>query len=172
VPFSEQLNPFALLLSILLIINNRSLERGGWLELREIHYFPQSEDGPFDSTAQPLVDYFSKITEGYQALGVNIHSITSFPEKLREAGFVNVKTNTASIPISLDNQSKTENGTACLMREIIYRGLQGTALRPLTQGLGWRREEVEVYLAGVRNCLRKGLQDTKLPTYVIYAQRP
>ncbi|KFX88700.1 hypothetical protein V490_07464 [Pseudogymnoascus sp. VKM F-3557] len=151
----------------------QSLEPGGFIELQEIHYSPQSEDGSVHSTAQPLADFFSKIAEGLKALGVDLHAITLLAERMRAAGFINVTTNMSYIPISRnDTQSKTENDAATWMRTAISCGLQGTALGPLTRGLGWQREEVEVYLVDVRKCLRVGLQDTKLPMYIIHAQRP
>lgn len=156
----------------MLINYNRSLEPGGSIELQEIHYSPQSEDGSVHSTAQPLADFFSKIAEGLKALGVDLHAITLLAERMRAAGFINVTTNMSYIPISRnDTQSKTENDAATWMRTAIYCGLQGTALGPLTRGLGWGSQEVEVYLVGVRDCLGE-LQDTKLPMYVIHGQRP
>lgn len=157
----------------MLIIYNRSLESGGSIELEEIHYSPQSEDGSVHSTAQPLADFFSKIAEGLKALRVDLHAVTLLAEKMRAAGFINVTTNISYIPISRnDTQSKAENDAATCMRSTIYCGLQGTALGPLTRGLGWGSQEVEGYLVEVRDCLRSGLQDTKLPMYIIHAQRP
>ncbi|OBT40511.1 hypothetical protein VE00_07900 [Pseudogymnoascus sp. WSF 3629] len=154
----------------------QSLVPGGSIELQEIHYSPQSNDGSVHSTAQPLADFFSKIARGLKVLHVDLHAITLLAEKMRAAGFVNVTTNISYIPISRNAQSETENETendaATWMKSAMYCGLQGTALGPLTRGLGWESEEVEVYLIGVRNCLRESLQDTKLPMYIIHAQRP
>ena len=161
-----------LLLSIVLTVYNRSLEPGGWIELQEIYYSLQSDDGSLHSTAEPLADFFSEIAEGLKLLDVNLHAITTLAGKMREAGFVNVETNKSYIPISRNTQIQTEKGAASWVRSNIYCGLQGTAFGPLTRGLGWSREKVEVYLVGVRNCLRAGLQDTKLPMYIIHAQRP
>ncbi|KFY03926.1 hypothetical protein O988_01120 [Pseudogymnoascus sp. VKM F-3808] len=146
----------------------RSLKPGGSIVVQEIYYSPQSEDGSVHSTAQPLADFFSKIAEGLKALRVDLHAITLLAEKMRAAGFINVTTKKSYITISRDSAEETE----MLMWEAIYDGLQGTALGPLTRGLGWERWHVEVYLVGVRKCLRKNLQDTKLPIYTIHAQRP
>lgn len=160
-----------MLLPIVLIIYNSSLKSGGFIELQEIHYSLQSEDESLHSTAEPLANFFSTIAEGLKALGIDLHAITLLAEKMRVAGFVNVTTNRSYIPISRNTKSKTENDAAMCMRSIIYDGLQGTALGPLTRGLGWGSQEVEVYLIGVRACLGE-LQDTKLPMYIIHAQRP
>lgn len=169
--FSEQLNPFYLL-SIVLTIHNRSLVPGGFLELQEIHYSPQSEDGSPHSTAKELANFFSKIAEGLKVLGVDLHAITLLADKIRAAGFVKVTTNISYISISRNAQIEKGNDAGTCMKSAIYSGLQGTALGPLTRGLGWSKEEVEVYLVGVRDCLRPDLQDTKLPMYIIHAQRP
>ncbi|KFY27704.1 hypothetical protein V493_03360 [Pseudogymnoascus sp. VKM F-4281 (FW-2241)] len=150
----------------------QSLVPGGFLELQEIHYSPQSENGSPHSTAKTLAKFFSKIAEGLKALGVDLHAITLLADKIRAAGFVNVTTNISYISISRNAQIENEKDAGTCMKSAIYTGLQGTALGPLTRGLGWSREEVEVYLAGVRDCLRPDLQDTKLPMYIIHAQRP
>ena len=139
--------------------------------MEEIYYSPQSKDGNLHSTAQPLADFFSKIAEGLKVLHVDLHAITSVAAKMQAIGFENVTINISYITISHDTHDGAEE-TAMLMKEAIYEGLQGTALGPLTRGLGWGRENVEVYLVGVRNCLRSGLQDTRLPIYTIHAQRP
>ncbi|KFZ02085.1 hypothetical protein V500_00453 [Pseudogymnoascus sp. VKM F-4518 (FW-2643)] len=123
----------------------RSLKPGGSIVVQEIYYSPQSEDGSVHSTAQPLADFFSKIAEGLKALRVDLHAITLLAEKMRAAGFINVTTNKSYITISYDTQDSAEE-TAMLMWAAIYYGLQGTALGPLTRGLGWERAEVEVYL--------------------------
>jgi hypothetical protein len=43
---------------------------------------------------------------------------------------------------------------------------------PLTRGLGWSREEVEVYLPGVRDDLRNPNVHTYYSLHVITAQKP
>ncbi|KFY26004.1 hypothetical protein V491_01497 [Pseudogymnoascus sp. VKM F-3775] len=148
----------------------RSLKPGGSIVVQEIYYSPQSEDGSVHSTAQPLADFFSEIAKGLKALRVDLHAITSLAAKMEAIGFENVTTNISYITISHDTQDSAEETE--MLREAIYDGLQGTALGPLTRGLGWERWQVEVYLVGVRKCLRKDLQDTKLPIYTIHAQRP
>lgn len=139
--------------------------------MQEIHFSPQSKDGGLHSTAQPLADFFSEIAKGLRVLHIDLHAVTSLAAKMQAIGFENVTTKISYITISHDTQDSADK-TAMWMRGAIYEGLQGTALGPLTRGLGLDRMQVEVSLVGVRDCLRSGLQDTRLPIYTIHAQRP
>ncbi|KFY30832.1 hypothetical protein V494_08047 [Pseudogymnoascus sp. VKM F-4513 (FW-928)] len=149
----------------------RSLKSGGSIAVQEIHFSPQSKDGGLHSTAQPLANFFSEIAKGLRVLHIDLHAVTSLAAKMHAIGFENVTTKISYITISHDTQDSADK-TAMWMRGAIYEGLQGTALGPLTRGLGLDRMQVEVSLVGVRDCLRSGLQDTRLPIYTIHAQRP
>ena len=51
-------------------------------------------------------------------------------------------------------------------------GLEAIALGPLIKGLGWRKEEVDVFLAGVRKAYLEKSTHSYMPFYVIYGQKP
>jgi hypothetical protein len=57
-------------------------------------------------------------------------------------------------------------------RTIILDGLQPIALGPLTRGLGWRKEEVEAFLVGVRRDIKEGGHRAYMPLHVVYGQKP
>ena len=54
----------------------------------------------------------------------------------------------------------------------MIEGLEAIALGPLIKGLGWRKEEVDVFLAGVRKAYLDKSTHSYMPFYVIYGQKP
>lgn len=51
-------------------------------------------------------------------------------------------------------------------------GLQPIAMGPFTRGLGWSREQVDVYLVGVRKAYEMGGPHYWMPLHVICGQKP
>jgi hypothetical protein len=148
-------------------ILNRSLKPGGWLELQEIHYFPQFMNGP----PKPLANFYSTIADGFNELNIDLRITPSLAEKVHEAGYVNIREEVFFIPISSDTQNEADNECGRWLKDIILDGLSGYSLRPLIRGLRWHRNEVEAWLTGPRQCLMGELKNTFVQMHVICAQR-
>jgi len=50
----------------------------------------------------------------------------------------------------------------------LLRGLSGMSLRMFSKGFGWTREEIEIYLAGVRKDIQNMSYHTYWDLYVLY----
>lgn len=90
---------------------------------------------------------------------------------MREAGFTNVATRIIHVPLGPWPKNPVLKTVGLYWRTILLDGVQPIALGPLTRGLHWTREEVEVWLIG----MRKGFYDPKLhgsmPLYIICGQK-
>ena len=51
-------------------------------------------------------------------------------------------------------------------------GLEAIALAPMIRGLGWQKQEVDVFLAGVRKAYVDRSTHSYMPFYIIYGQKP
>ncbi|KAM5346559.1 hypothetical protein ACJ41O_009564 [Fusarium nematophilum] len=157
----------------------RSLEHlkpGGWMELQEIHHYPHSAShgGIVSPEAHPVAQYWSLITQGLAALGVNFHAAAggALATKMREAGFINVTERVFHVPLGTWPRNKVLKTVGLYWRTILTDGLQAIALGPLTRGLGWEREQVELLLMNVRRAYSDNSALLYMPMHIVYGQRP
>lgn len=147
------------------------LKPGGWFELQEIHHYPQCHDGsmpPDHSVAQ----FWSYIIDGLAALGVNFNATLLLADMLRDAGFVNVSTRIFHVPIGVWPKNKVLKMVGLYWRTILIDGLEPIALGPMTRGLKWKKEEVQVFLAQVRKGYMEDWVHSHMPLHIICAQKP
>lgn len=57
-------------------------------------------------------------------------------------------------------------------RTILIDGLSPIALGPYTRGLGWTKEEVDVWLVKVKNAYMEGGVHAHMPIHIICGQKP
>jgi hypothetical protein len=99
----------------------------------------------------PVREFWDNVTAGLAALKVNFDATLDLADMLRAAGFTNVTTRIFQVPIGPWAKNRVLKLVGLYWRTILMDGLQPIALGPLTRGLGWTREQVEVWLVGVRN---------------------
>lgn len=58
------------------------------------------------------------------------------------------------------------------LRTVLIDGLQAISLGPLTRGLKWTKEGVEVLLVDVRKCLMDSSQHMHYTFHSFYGQKP
>jgi hypothetical protein len=152
-------------------IHARHIKPGGWIELQELHFKTLCDD---DTMKEDYV--FAKWVEvcrqGLEKFGVDLFGPSKHSSYLHEAGFVNVQEKVFKAPIGMWAKNQTLKTVGLYMRSILYDALQGVSVKPLTKGLGWSVEEVEVFLIDVR----KSLMDKSIHSYltfqVCYGQKP
>ncbi|GAB0133495.1 hypothetical protein EsDP_00001902 [Epichloe bromicola] len=151
------------------------LKRGAWMEMQEIHHRPRSAsiEGivPPD---HPVAKFWTLVTEGLAALGVDldISSGGVLASKMQEAGFRNVTERVFHVPIGTWPKNKVLKTVGLYWRTILLDGLQAIAMGPLTRGLRWNREQVEMLLMEVRQAYHDNNALMYMPLHVIYAQKP
>ncbi|GAO15064.1 hypothetical protein UVI_02048740 [Ustilaginoidea virens] len=125
------------------------LKPGAWIEMQEIHHRPRSAnvDGSVPPE-HPVAKFWTLITEGLDALGVDLEISAggNLPRKMEEAGFTNVTERVFHVPIGTWPKNKVLKTVGLYWRTILLDGLQAIALGPLTRGLRWNREQVEMFL--------------------------
>jgi len=153
------------------LIYHSHLKPGGWFESQEIHHYPQSHDGsmPFN---HPVAEYWSNIIAGLAALGVDFNATLLLADMMREAGFVNVSTRIFHVPIGVWPKNNVLKMVGLYWRSILIEGLEPIALGPMTRGLGWRKEEIDVWLVEVRKAYMDTNVHSHMPLYIVCGQKP
>jgi hypothetical protein len=83
-------------------------------------------------------------------LGVNSDATLLLADIIRDAEFINVTTRIFYVPIGRWPKNKMLKVVGSYWRVILLDGAQPTALGPMTRGLKWSREQVEMRLVDVR----------------------
>ncbi|RFU29588.1 hypothetical protein B7463_g6742, partial [Scytalidium lignicola] len=149
----------------------RHLKPGGWFELQEVHHVPVSHD---DSIPEnwPVLNFWKEVQKGLIVLGADPHAVLNLEEMMRDAGFTNVSTRVFYIPIG----QWPRNGVLKLVGEywrmILLEGAEPIALGPLTRGLGWSKEKIDVWLVDVRKAYWDWYVHAYMPFYIICGQKP
>lgn len=122
----------------------------------------------------PAARFWDLVTEGLGKLGINLDTIAdgNLCKMMEDAGFINVTELILHVPIGIWPKNKVLKTVGLYWRTILLDGLQAIALGPLTRGLQWKREEVEVFLTSVRQAHHDNSALMYMPLHIIYAQKP
>lgn len=150
---------------------HRHLKPGGWFELQEIHHFPYCHDGSMPPQ-HPVTQYWGYIIAGLKELGVDFNATLQLESMMRAAGFSNVSTRIFHVPIGEWPRNKVLKKVGLYWRTVLIDGLEPIALGPMTRGLKWRKEEVDVWLVQVRKAYLEGWVHSHMPLHIICGQKP
>ena len=120
----------------------------------------------------PVAKYWALVSDGLASLGVNSDATLLLADTMRDAGFINVTTRIFHIPIGRWPRNEVLKMVGLYWRAILLDGAQSIALGPLTRGLKWSREQVEVQLVELRKAYMDEWVHSHMPLYVIYGQKP
>jgi len=132
---------------------------------------PRCEDDTMEPD-NPMVQYWDYVAKGLKELGVDFRLAPRLAQKMRDAGFINVTERVFFTPIGPWPRNRALKEVGLYWRAVLLEGVEAIALGPMTRGLGWRREEVEVFIAGVRKAYIDRSTHAYMPFYVIYGQKP
>lgn len=145
------------------------------MELQEVLHkpFTMRGDGNVDPN-HPVAKYWALINEGLTNLGINFHASGGglLAGKMSVAGFNKITERVLHIPIGTWPKNKLLKTVGLYWRTILLDGLQAIAMGPLTRGLGWSRDEVEVFLIDVRRAYMDNAALMYMPLHILYAQKP
>ncbi|KAJ6443906.1 methyltransferase type 12 [Purpureocillium lavendulum] len=151
------------------------LKPGGWIELQEVHHCPKTaKPGGAVDPQHGVVQFWARVTEGLNSLGVNLDMAAGglLASMMREVGFVNVTERIFHVPIGTWPKNKVLKTVGLYWRTILLDGIQAIALGPLTRGLHWDREHVELFLMDVRRAYQDNSALMYMPLHIVYAQKP
>ncbi|KAI3394087.1 hypothetical protein diail_3211 [Diaporthe ilicicola] len=152
----------------------KHLKPGGYVEFQEITYWPRADDNTLtETTPYAFRDFCYYVQMGVANLGLDLHMISRLPQALRDAGYDDVTEARHKLPIGRWARDRKQRQKGIwFLRMILLEGLSAVAKRPLTLGLGWKAEQVEMFLVDVR----KSLNDTGVHAYfpfsVVYGRKP
>ncbi|OLN81322.1 Phosphoethanolamine N-methyltransferase 1-like protein 1 [Colletotrichum chlorophyti] len=141
----------------------RVLKPGGWVELQEMRWKIDCDDG----TQKPdysLVEMTNYINEGLHKFGYDLYASETNPQRLETAGFTNLIHDVKKVPLGPWPKDSILKKIGRYCQAVLYDGLHAITIGPLTRGLGWTAEEVEVFLV---KC-RKDTLDMSTHSYVYY----
>ncbi|KAI9741292.1 MAG: hypothetical protein M1834_003009 [Cirrosporium novae-zelandiae] len=149
----------------------KALKPGGWIEMQEAAFPLACDDSSFPETSA-LRRWGNLMVEASTALHQELDKPSKYEDWIRQKGFANVRGTLYKWPTNQWPKDPVEKQKGLWTLANITQGLYANTVGLFTRGLGWNREEVEVFLVDVR----KQLQDRKIhayfPIYVVYGQKP
>lgn len=152
-------------------IRARHIKPGGWIELQELHFKALCDDDTMKEDYL-FAKWLDLVRQGLEKFGVDLLGPRKHSAYLREAGFVNIQEKVFKAPIGMWAKNQTLKTIGLYMRSILLDGLQGVSIKPLTKGLDWTVEEVEVFLVDIRKSLMDKSVHSYLTFHVCYGQNP
>jgi hypothetical protein len=130
-----------------------NLEPGGYLELQDLQFPFKSDDGTL-TPDHALYQWSEYMLEASTKAGKPLNYSSQFESLLKDAGFVNVKGKALKWPSNSWPKNKTEKTLGFWQNENLVYGIEGFSLALFTRILGWKKEEVDVFLAKVRSDIK------------------
>ncbi|KAK5994292.1 Methyltransferase [Cladobotryum mycophilum] len=136
------------------------LTPGGWYQQIEMSVVPVSDDGSI--TEGSIFDQWGKISlEAGDKFGKDLRIHEQIKGYLEDAGFNNVTEHVYKWPIGPWSKDPRLKEIGQWNHQHWLEGIEGWSLALLTRVLGWSYEEVQVYLAQ----MREGLNSRKFHAY-------
>ncbi|KAF5644650.1 methyltransferase [Fusarium tjaetaba] len=152
------------------------IKPGGWMELQEIHHYPHHArtGDAVPPHEHPVAQYWTYINEGLAQLGVDFPAAAGgkLATKMQAAGFVNVTERVFHVPLGTWPKNQVLKTVGLYWRTILTDGLQAIALGPMSRGMGWSREQIEVFLVDVRRAYSDHTSLLYMPMHIVYGQKP
>lgn len=120
----------------------------------------------------PVAQFWGLIAQALGALGVNFNATLLLEDMMRQAGFVNVATRIFHVPIGTWPKNRILKEVGLYWRTILIDGLLPIALGPMTRGLKWTKEQVDLWLIEVQKAYMEGWVHSHMPLYIITGQKP
>jgi hypothetical protein len=144
-------------------MSRSSVQRGGWVEVKDIDFFPYSPNGslPQDSA---ITAWHSKVLEAASICGIDLRlSSSQLKQYFEEAGFVNVTVEEFILPCGTWPRNKKLKQIGMCLREMIntFEGLEAYSLAIFTKAFGWSRSESDIFI-------EKAKRETRSQTFNWY----
>ncbi|KAN0088992.1 S-adenosyl-L-methionine-dependent methyltransferase [Hyaloscypha variabilis] len=143
---------------------------GGYLELQDICLPIHCDDDTLKGTN--LEKYGELLLEGSVKLGLALNSALTTKKLMEEAGFVDVVEVIYKWPLNRWPANKHMKEIGLWAHEVTISNLSGLSIALFTHGLGWRIEELEVFLADVRKDMKNSRIHSYWPIYIVHGRKP
>ena len=155
-----------LLLATSLTVFCRHCKPGGWVECQELDVDARSDDSSFPDDSA-ILRWCANQETAAQKAGVTLRIYGDVLEQqMRAAGFINVVVRKFKIPIGVWPADEKMREVGCAQLITMLEGLEGLTIAFWVGMLGWKPEEVSVFLAMVRNEFKSRKVHSYWPVYV------
>lgn len=148
-----------------------NLTPGGWVEFQDLNFPLRCDDESAPAESVPM-QWSTYMMKGAAKLGVDMTASDNLPRWLAQAGFVDITTERFAWPINRWPKDEKEKEKGMWNLQNFLEGVQGFSMAIFTKGLGWAREEVEVYLAECRKEFADRRKHVYMPIGTFYARKP
>ncbi|RKK65352.1 hypothetical protein BFJ69_g16355 [Fusarium oxysporum] len=147
------------------------LKPGGYIEFQAAYPRWLSDDGTAEK-AENAQSWLKTLIDGSAKFGKSLEGAIGWKEKLEKAGFVDVKQEIFKIPIGAwpKDPKLKEIGRYQIIQQI--QAVESYTPRIYGTVLGWKEEEVQVYVAKVRKELKDPSIHLYAPIYIVYGRKP
>ncbi|KAI9733995.1 MAG: hypothetical protein M1834_002652 [Cirrosporium novae-zelandiae] len=151
----------------------RYLKPGGYFEMQDLLH-PYTSD---DNTMPPsnIISKWCELwLEASKKLGKDLDQTKHYKKWMQEAGFPadSIQETFYKWPLNTWPKDKKHKELGLWNLENVLQGLSGFCLAMFTRGLGWTKEEVEVFLINVRKELKNTKTHGYIPVVVLVARKP
>lgn len=129
---------------------NIMTQPGGWLEMQEYEAWISSDDDPLLTKAPHTKQWQELIDEASTKFGKRMNVASQQKSWIEAAGFEDVTDDVVKVPIGPWAKDRKLKEIGRYQREHMIACVEAFTLAPLTRVLGWRAEEAQVLMAGVR----------------------
>ncbi|KAH7061285.1 S-adenosyl-L-methionine-dependent methyltransferase [Macrophomina phaseolina] len=144
---------------------------GGWAEFQDYDVLPLSDDGSLKEGNQVL-KLQRLAADACEKMGRTARVGPKLRGLMEEAGYTNITEKVYKLPIGMWPQDKRLKQIGALMMVNYMEALEAMTFAMFTSVLGWSIEEVQVFLVGVRDDLRKKDVHAYFHYYFVYGQKP
>lgn len=126
---------------------------GGWVEMQELSPPPRNDDGT-QSPSDPLALWSQHMIKASRIIGQDLDNPDKYAQWMLDAGFVNVRQVMYKWPLNTWPKGTKEKTLGLWTMANALDGVSGFSMAVFTRILGWKPEEVELFLVGVKNDIR------------------
>ncbi|KAG8362158.1 hypothetical protein FVEN_g79 [Fusarium venenatum] len=154
----------------------KNLNPGGRIELIDIIYPLLSDDGSLAKDSA-LSKWSEMLHDIFTKNGRPMDSALKYNDQLQEAGFTNVNIVKRNWPLNRWPKDPKHKQIGTWAQQNTLDALAALSLAVFTRpngqgGLGWKREEVEVFLTDVRKDIKNVKIHSYWPIWSVYATKP
>ncbi|KAF5008110.1 hypothetical protein FDECE_5594 [Fusarium decemcellulare] len=149
----------------------KHVKPGGWIEHVELWGVAKTDDDTLkaDSPLRTWVEIFTQIGD---LTGKTFFWDHKAAESVRQAGFVEVSERRIKVPIGTWPKDKKLKQWGAWNRQFLLQALEGFSIRGLTEMLGWKFEDAQLYLSDMRKELNNPELHSYLDVTIVYGQKP
>jgi SAM-dependent methyltransferase len=147
-----------------------ALEPGGWVEFQDYVLPCYAPDNSYTGT--DLERWANLMLEGAAKLGHPMDVADQYAKLMREAGFVDIVEQQFVWPTNAWPRDPKLKELGRWNETNMAQGVEGFSLHVMTHGLGWSKEEVDVFVAKVKSDMRNRHIHAYFRLPVVYGRKP